>query len=166
MLTDYFHVQLRQGMEVVLPLDSAVEVITLNQKEICPIPGVSPALLGVVNQRGKLLWVLQLSDFLGLANSPNQVRLQDNLILLVVTTELANSSAIGRECQLACVVSALKGIVTLNSIKIKPVSARLAPNLGSFLSGVTEIEQSVVGVLNVNTVLSGISVYTNSSVSI
>ncbi|MBW4636763.1 MAG: chemotaxis protein CheW [Gloeocapsa sp. UFS-A4-WI-NPMV-4B04] len=165
MLTDYFHVQLRQGMEVVLPLDSAVEVITLNQKEICPIPGVSPALLGVVNQRGKLLWVLQLSDFLGLAKSPKQ-RLQDNLILLVVTTESANSSAIGRECQLACVVSALKGIVTLNSIKIKPVSARLAPNLGSFLSGVTEIEQSVVGVLNVNTVLSGISVYTNSSVSI
>lgn len=165
MLTDYFHVQLRQGMEVVLPLDSAVEVITLNQKEICPIPGVSPALLGVVNQRGKLLWVLQLSDFLGLAKSPKQ-RLQDNLILLVVTTESANSSAIGRECQLACVVSALKGIVTLNSIKIKPVSAKLAPNLGSFLSGVTEIEQSVVGVLNVNTVLSAISVYTNSSVSI
>jgi len=165
MLTDYFHVQLRQGMEVVLPLDSAVEVITLNQKEICPIPGVSPALLGVVNQRGKLLWVLQLSNFLGLAKSPKQ-RLQDNLILLVVTTESANSSAIGRECQLACVVSALKGIVTLNSIKIKPVSARLAPNLGSFLSGVTEIEQSVVGVLNVNTVLSAISVYTNSSVSI
>ena len=165
MLTDYFHVQLRQGMEVVLPLDSAVEVITINQKEICPIPGVSPALLGVVNQRGKLLWVLQLSDFLGLAKSPKQ-RLQDNLILLVVTTESANSSAIGRECQLACVVSALKGIVTLNSIKIKPVSARLAPNLGSFLSGVTEIEQSLVGVLNVNTVLSAISVYTNSSVSI
>ena len=165
MLTDYFHVQLRQGMEVVLPLDSAVEVLTLNPKEICPIPGVSPALLGVVNQRGKLLWVLQLSDFLGLAKSPKQ-RLQDNLILLVVTTESANSSAIGRECQLACVVSALKGIVTLNSIKIKPVSARLAPNLGSFLSGVTEIEQSVVGVLNVNTVLSAISVYTNSSVSI
>lgn len=165
MLTDYFHVQLRQEMEVVLPLDSAVEVITLNQKEICPIPGVSPALLGVVNQRGKLLWVLQLSDFLGLAKSPKQ-RLQDNLILLVVTPESANSSAIGRECQLACVVSALKGIVTLNSIKIKPVSARLAPNLGSFLSGVTEIEQSVVGVLNVNTVLSAISVYTNSSVSI
>ena len=165
MLTDYFHVQLRQGMEVVLPLDSAVEVITINQKEICPIPGVSPALLGVVNQRGKLLWVLQLSDFLGLAKSPKQ-RLQDNLILLVVTTESANSLAIGRECQLACVVSALKGIVTLNSIKIKPVSARLAPNLGSFLSGVTEIEQSLVGVLNVNTVLSAISVYTNSSVSI
>lgn len=165
MLTDYFHVQLRQGMEVVLPLDSAVEVITINQKEICPIPGVSPALLGVVNQRGKLLWVLQLSDFLGLAKSPKQ-RLQDNLILLVVTTESANSSAIGRECQLAFVVSALKGIVTLNPIKIKPVSAKLAPNLGSFLSGVTEIEQSVVGVLNVNTVLSAISVYTNSSVSI
>lgn len=156
MLTDYFHVQLRQAMEVVLPLNSAVEVITLNQKEICPIPGVSPALLGVVNQRGKLLWVLQLSDFLGLAKSPKQVQLQDNLTLLVVTTESANS-AIGRECQLACVVSALKGIVTLNSIKFKPVSAKLAPTLGSFLSGVTEIEQSVVGILNVNTVLSAIS---------
>lgn len=149
MLTDYFHVQLRQAMEVVLPLDSAVEVMTLNQKEICPIPGVSPALLGVVNQRGKLLWVLQLSDFLGLAKSPKQVQLQDNLTLLVVTS--------GREYQLACVVSALKGIVTLNSTKFKPVSARLAPTLGSFLSGVIEIEQSVVGVLNVNTVLSAIS---------
>lgn len=64
MLNDYFFVQLRQSLKVALPLDSTREVISLTYGEICPVPGVSPALLGVANQRGKLLWVLELGDLL------------------------------------------------------------------------------------------------------
>lgn len=163
-MNDYFYVQLRQSVGVVLPLESTAEVLSLTLGEICPIPGVPPAVLGVVNQRGKLLWVLELSDLLGLAPPSRRLQSQDKLTLVVLTTSSASSTAGQESRQLGCVVSALKGIVPLDSAKIKPVSARLSPTLGSFLSGVAEIEQSPVGVLNPDAVLTALSVPTNSLV--
>ncbi len=159
-VSDYFLVELRQSARVVLPLDRTAEVITRTPGEICPIPGASPTVLGVVNQRGRLLWVIELSDLLGLAPSPKSLQSKSNLIV-VLTAKSANSTAGQPEGQLGCVVSAIKGIVTL-STKFKPVSASLSPTLGSFLSGVAEIEQSPVAVLNVNAVLAALSVPTTS----
>lgn len=154
MLIDYFHVQLRQSIGVLLPLDSTIEVITLNPREICLIPGVPPAVLGVVNQRGKLLWVIELSDLLGLAPLPKQVRLQHNLILVVLASRVADAT-IRQSGQIACVVSALSGVVTLDPQKFQPGAAN-SPIHSSFLSGVAEIK-SPVGVLNVNAVLASLS---------
>lgn len=165
MLTDYFHVCLRQSVSVVLPLDSTAEVITVTLGQICPIPGVPPAVLGVVNQRGRLLWVLELSDLLGLAPSSRHLQFHENLTLVVLTTSEANLAAGQESQQLGCVVSALKGIVSLPT-KLKPVSATLYPTLGSFVSGMAEIDQTPVAVLNVNAVLTFLSVPTSSSVSL
>ncbi len=67
MSKDYFYGQLRQSKNILFPLESTEEVISLTYGEICPVPGVSFALLGVVNQRGKLLWVLDLSDLFQIA---------------------------------------------------------------------------------------------------
>ncbi len=106
MINDYFFVQLRQSVNVLFPLTSTEEVISLTYGEVCPVPGVSSALLGVANQRGKLLWVLDLSDLLQI--SSEQTRPQDNLTLLV----LNNSKNSGQ--QIGCVVSALKGIIPLD----------------------------------------------------
>lgn len=161
MLNDYFHICLRQSVGVVLPLNSTAEVISVTLGEICPIPGIPPAVLGVVNQRGKLLWVMELSDLLGLDPSPKRLQSQDNLTLVVLTASLANST-VGQSRQLGCVVSSLKGIVSLDPAKIKPVSAKLFPTLGSFLSGVAEIEQLPVAVLNTDAVLTALSVPTAS----
>lgn len=163
MSSDYFHVQLQQSMRVVLPLDNTAEVTALRAREICPIPGVPPTVLGVVNQRGRLLWVVELSDLLGLAPSSRRLQSQDKALTLVVITDSSAFSNTGQESrQLGCVVSALKGIVSLDSAKFKPVSARLSPNLASFLSGLAEIEQSPVAVLNTDAVFTALSVPTTS----
>lgn len=166
MLTDYFHVQLQQSVGIVLALDSTTEVITLTLGEICPIPGIPPAVLGVVNQRGRLLWVVDLSDLLGLAPPQRRLQSQDRLTIVVIAVNSA-SSTVGQEFrQLGCVVSALKGIVPLDSAKFKPVSRGLFSTLGSFLSGVAEVEQSPVAVLNTDAVLTALSVPTTSLVSL
>lgn len=105
MTNDYFCGQLSQSVKVLFPLESTEEVLSLTYGEICPVPGVSSALLGVVNQRGKLLWVLELSDLLQIAPDPKSRRSQDNLTLLLLTDN---------KQQVACVVSALKGIIPLD----------------------------------------------------
>ena len=162
MSRDYFHIELRQSVQVLLPLESTAEVISLTVGALCPIPGVPPALLGVVNQRGRLLWVVELSDLLGLAPSPRRLQSQDKLTLVVLTASSAHSTAGQESRQLGCVVSTLKGIVPLEPAKFKPVSARLSPTLGSFLSNMAEIGQSPVAVLNTDAVLTALSVPTTS----
>jgi twitching motility protein PilI len=109
MVTDYFCGQLHQSVNILFPLESTEEVISLAAEEICPIPGVDSALLGVVNQRGKLLWVLELSELLQIDPAQNHKKLPDNLTLLVLG---GNSGQ-----QIGCVVSALKGIITLDLAK-------------------------------------------------
>ncbi len=108
MIKDYFCSQLRQSVKVLFPLENAEEVISLTYGEICPVPGVSSALLGVVNQRGKLLWVLELSDLLQIDPDKKSRRSQDTLTLLVL------SDSQNSEQQVGCVVSTLKGIIPID----------------------------------------------------
>lgn len=107
MITDYFCCQLRQSVKVLFPLASTEEVISLTYEEICPVPGVSAALIGVVNQRGKLLWVLELSDLLQIKPDKKSRRSPDSLTLLV----LSNSHNLE---QLGCVISNLEGIISID----------------------------------------------------
>lgn len=167
MLSDYFHVQLHPSIGIVLPLDNTTEVISLPRREICPIPGVSPALLGVVNQCGRFLWVLELSHLLKLAQPTTRVS-QDNLTLIVLTSGSTDSTSGQSERRVGCVVSALKGIIPLNSAKFKPVPTKFASSIGSFLSGIAEVEHSSVAVLSVSAVLANLhtSVPTTSMVSL
>ena len=154
-MTEYFYIQLQQSTGLLLPLDNINGVVTLNQEQICQIPGLLPALLGVTNQRGRLLWVLSLSDFLEI----KQLRrnLSQHNMTLIVLTPTANSTREQAERQLGCVVSLLNGIVSLNPKQFKPVPEEFPTVLGSFSSGVAEIEQSLVAVLNVNAVFTALS---------
>ncbi len=59
---DYFIVELAQKTSTIaIPLEQVQEVISVNAVDICPIPGVSEAILGMMNQRGNLIWLLDLS---------------------------------------------------------------------------------------------------------
>ncbi len=65
---DCFVVELENSQFLGIPLDLIREVVSITPEEICPIPGVKQNLLGVINQRGKLLWLLDLSPLLSLVS--------------------------------------------------------------------------------------------------
>lgn len=157
MLDDYFFVQLRQSIKVVLPLNSVKEVISLSYGEVCPIPGVAPALLGVVNQRGKLLWVLDLGDLLKIPPSVENIRSQANLTLLILKNRL-------NERQVGCVVAALKGVVALDSTELQALDTQnFTPTLKSFSSAIAIVEQEAVAALDINAILNNIQTETFSN---
>lgn len=166
MSSEYFHVHLRQSVSIVIPLKITLEVITLARKEICPIPGVPPALLGVVNQRGRLLWVLELSDLLGLDPHKRKLQPQDDLTLCVLTAPQTRMPLSLQDASVGCVVSELKGIVSLTREQFKPVPEEFPPTIRSFISGVAEIEELSVALLNVNAVFTALSNDCNSLVSL
>jgi twitching motility protein PilI len=161
MLNDYFFVQLRQSLKVALPLDSTREVISLTYGEICPVPGVSPALLGVANQRGKLLWVLELGDLLKIPSSEKTIRPQDNLTLLVLND--SHNLSENQSRQVGCVVSTLKGVIALDSAEFQPVSSHISPALKAFSSAIALIEQEAISVIDVQAILNTIQTEISSN---
>ena len=163
MLSEYFHIQLQPNTELLIPLEHTGGAIALPVEQICPIPGIPPAVLGVVNQRGKLLWVIQLSSLLGLGQSDTSLRAQYNLTLLVLS---ATSRTTGEQesRMVGCVVSTLKEIIFLDSKQFKPVPAK-SPIFDSFLSGMAQIDRSLVSVLNVNAVFTALSNLDTSLIS-
>lgn len=69
LVTEYFVAQAGKTehddlYRVGLPVSLCAEVITLTPEQICPLPPVHPAILGVVNWRGQLLWTLALDQWL------------------------------------------------------------------------------------------------------
>lgn len=162
MLTEYFHIQLSPVIELLLPLEQTVGVVTLTLEQICPIPGVASTLLGVANQRGKLLWILDLSGLLGLVSSVRNAHAKTNLTLVV----LNGSAHVAREQdsrQVGCVVSLLKGIVSLDSEQLQPVPAEFPPALKLYGIGVAQIERPVTA-LNVNAIFTALSTCDRTSV--
>lgn len=169
MLTDYFYVQLRQSVRVVLPLECTKEVISLQRGEICPIPGIAPALMGVVNQRGRMLWVLDLSDLLKLPPSPAGLRswssMHDSLTSVVIAGLTTDKTApASTPLSMSCVVATLQGVVSLNPETFKSVPAKISPALRGFFTGVVEIERLPVAVLNINAIFKSAGAYGNSLV--
>ncbi|BAQ59684.1 hypothetical protein GM3708_89 [Geminocystis sp. NIES-3708] len=90
---DYFIVELNNDQKIAIPLDKVQEVMSISYNDICPIPGVKESLLGIVSQRGNLLWLLDLSrllyNFRLLNNSYSSstilvTKLEENYIGLVV----------------------------------------------------------------------------------
>lgn len=154
-MSEYFYIQLGRSQDLLLPLENTAGVVTLTLEQICPIPGVAPALWGVANQQGKLLWVLELSALLGLQAS-NRAKQNYNLTLIVLTASSVSSTREPTERQIGCVVSNLKGIVALNSQQFQPPLAD-SPSLNPYLSGMAEIEQTRVAVLNVGAVFATLS---------
>ncbi|NCO74694.1 MAG: hypothetical protein GW795_15565 [Cyanobacteria bacterium] len=90
---DYFIVELSQQQKIAIPLNEVKEVMSINYTDICPIPGVKNSLLGIISQKGSLLWLLDLSqllhDFQLLTNKFHSLtilvtKIEENYIGLVV----------------------------------------------------------------------------------
>lgn len=145
---DYFHVELRRAVQLAVPLTHTAEVLTLTRRQICPIPGVGSHLLGTIDRRGRLLWVLELGDLLGLPQKGTRRQSHDKLTLLELIAR--------NEARVGCVVSALKGIVSLDPDSFQPVPSQLHASVRPFLQGMTAVEGKRVAAIDVPSVLAAL----------
>jgi twitching motility protein PilI len=137
MIIDCFLVVLNSNFNLAIPLARTAEVLAFPQSELCPLPGVCPELLGVNNQRGVLLWVIDLATLLGQAKTalsrPNPA---ETTKAIVLTQE---------EWRAAAVVSGLKGLVSVDLDALAPL-----PQKG--LLGWLELDEQPVAILDVDAV--------------
>jgi chemotaxis signal transduction protein len=120
-MVDYFRVKLglsSQGRSpgegcLLIPLGDIAEIVTVQQREICPLPGVPKGVIGVLNLRGQLLWVMDLgqvkADYLPETRPNPQAK---------ATIVLLQSP----QGQVGCLVSTLLGITNVNPADLQPLA--------------------------------------------
>ncbi len=136
---EYFHFKLQGHAQFALPLSSAVEVLRITPQQICAIPGVDLALIGVTKWRGQLLWSVDLSALLKVrqTNSPTAGRPTSTITAIVI----AQAQPLRR---LACVVNDLKGVLSLSPEQIKPPSTQLPEAARDYISGIVPLEAPLI----------------------
>ncbi|MBE9040582.1 chemotaxis protein CheW [Oscillatoriales cyanobacterium LEGE 11467] len=146
MAQDYFRVRVSGSVQLAVPLNQIETVLQIDRRLICPIPGVPSGLLGVVNRRGILTWVLDLSHFLEL----EPLSAPPNRKLAAISLIPADSDAVPDKQtspkSVACIVEELEGIFT--PPKIKPIRKRLKSRLRPILVDLAYYENSGIAILN------------------
>ncbi|USR93056.1 chemotaxis protein CheW [Phormidium yuhuli AB48] len=168
---DYFKVRVSGEVRVALPLDAVDAALQLDRQLICPIPGVMPSLLGVINRQGVLTWVLDTRQFLDLPSGHSSPGLNlpgQAVKALLLTRELAPKASLtlpgdedeslmghdgppgrgaNRQRQtIACVVADLERVFTAS--RSRQVRQRLKPRLQPLLSQVVYDGHEGVAVLD------------------
>lgn len=124
---------LADEMNIILPVQASVEVITITTEQITPIPHMSPWVMGIYNWRGEALWIIDLGHLFGLTawhQQPNPVSLHSVLVL----RGAEDASATGRS--LGAVVGQVQDIQALDlNLLHAPSSALTTPQMAPFLRG-------------------------------
>ena len=141
---DYFQVQLYSdessslGQSVLLiPLSDIAEIITVQQREICPLPGVPQGVTGVLNLRGQLVWTMDLRLFNQGWSGAARKNPQAKSTLVLVGSE---------QGQIGCSVESLMGITTCHLGQQRALQP-LHQQAYAFCAGELELPNNRLGLL-------------------
>lgn len=148
---DYFIVELTNQKKIAIPLEKIQEVITVNYADICPIPGVKNSLLGLISQRGILLWLLDLS--LLLQNVPSFSNRLSSSTILVTKLGKNNVGLIVKK------LGEIKDFLQDNISQDNLEKSSSIPLLNEYLDSFIHNEKELLPILN----LANIQTYLNTN---
>lgn len=136
----YLQFKLNENTTAVLLVNFTQEVVVSPIEAITPIANKPELILGLINWRNRIIWVVDLARILGLESQSYPMR-QCNII--VVRRE---SETIG------LMVPEIKGTVRLNSDTIQPAKNQ-ASNVAAYLDGCIWSKDELNLVLNIQAIL-------------
>ena len=80
--TPYLSVRLTAQQSAVLPMDQVQEAIAIPTSRVTPIPNRSMCVLGLLNQKSRVIWVIDLPQMLGLQTQNLHVNQQYNIAII------------------------------------------------------------------------------------
>jgi twitching motility protein PilI len=120
------------SQSALLPTQQVQEAIATPVARITAMPNLPPAMLGLINRRSRVLWVVDLALLLGLPTAyPNSQ--QYNLVLMQVGT-----------VTVALRVSHIDGILSLPAQHLQPAPTHVPPGLVPFLRGCVRQDSDVL----------------------
>ena len=119
----YLRFQLDSQTPMLLPMNYAQEVVVVPAQKLTTMPNLPPCLLGLMNRRSRVLWLVDLASLVGLAPLDGSVR-QHNVV--VVRAGLMS---------LGLAVQEVKGVVRFTKDLVQSLHGSIAPEIAPYLQG-------------------------------
>jgi twitching motility protein PilI len=132
----YLKFQLCPQTFAVLSMRHVQEAIVLPARRLTPMPNMPACILGLMNRRSRVLWVVNLAQLLGLPTLDMAVQ-QYNLVIIQASSVL-----------LGLAVQKVEGITWFEADIIQSPLGQVAPGIVPYLSGCVLQQQAIVLVLD------------------
>jgi positive phototaxis protein PixI len=131
----YLTFYLNDRTPALLLMEYVQEVIIIPQSRLTPMPNMPECVLGLLNRRSRILWVVNLAQLLNL-NAPNSTTQQYQIVIIHVG-----------QVKLGLVVQSAKGVAHFPS-KSSQAPIELSGYLAPYVSGCIPQEQENLLVLD------------------
>jgi positive phototaxis protein PixI len=136
----FLRFSLSSGMSLLVEIDRVVELISIPIERVVPMPHLPPAVKGVYNWRGEILWIVDLSELLGSAATPQSYRnLQPTIVMSDRATEERGFAAAEQDrsqATIGFIVGEIAEIEYYDAARIQsPLPDWIDPDLAKWLRG-------------------------------
>jgi positive phototaxis protein PixI len=138
----FLRLQITSQLTIALSLDWVEETRLVMAQDLTPIPNMPPHILGLINTKGQVFWLLSLAQLLGVGTQENSQRYE----VVVIRAFLGADQQ--EELFLGLAVNQIKGSIRLEMNEFTPVDATVAPQLAPFLIGYAQTANESVLILN------------------
>lgn len=137
----YLKFQFGEQTSAVLSMSQAQEVFILPVGRLTAMPNMPPYVMGLLNRRSKVLWVVDLAAMLGLPEMLTNVQHYNSVII--------NSGSLS----LLLIVQAVEGVVRLTPECIQPPLGQVYSGLVPYLRGCVLLEKEILLVLDAEAII-------------
>jgi len=127
MIQEYCGVRVSTSLRLAIPTSHIQEILQLKSDEIAPIPGVISAVLGALNHKGNLLWVMHSEKFLRIKPTP----LGSRFLAVVISQQ---------NCRVACSALGIEGLLTIDDQKLVSLPDRLPKLAKQLFKGIAKTD--------------------------
>lgn len=132
----YLKIQLDRQTSALIAMSQAQEVILLPAHRLTAIPNMPPYVLGLINRRSRVIWVIHLAQMLGL----NETLTHGQQYHVVVIRDGSIS--------LGVVVQNVAGVIRIAPENIQSAQGQILKAFGPYLRGCTLLEKEIFLVLD------------------
>lgn len=132
----YLRLQLDAKTPAVLPMQLAREVTVVATSRLTAIPNMPQPVLGLLNQRSRIFWVVDLPQLLGM--TPLSVNLQQYNLAIVQ----------GRNIPLGLAIPKIEGVIRLEADQIQSPVGTVPSPLVPYLQGCILQDQDILLLLD------------------
>ena len=145
----FLKLHLEPHTPAILAMEQVQEVLIIPARRITPMPNMTECVIGLLNRRNRVLWVIDLAQLLGLQPLPTNTQ-QYNVVIIQA-----------KQISLGLLVQEVKGVTHFAHQLIQPPTELVTSALIPYLSGCIFQSEEVLLVLNAEAIVLSPTLYKN-----
>ncbi|MEM9216388.1 MAG: chemotaxis protein CheW [Cyanobacteria bacterium P01_F01_bin.150] len=147
----FLHIELTADLTVGYPMRLVEEVQTVSMNSIIPIPNMQEQILGLVQSKGYIFWLVDLAHLLGLPPLHSRRRQYEMIMTNLDSSSLNKtlSTTATDQHYLGFAAKKIRGTFRVNPDRISPVKSGFHSELSSCIFGIFDDNGKTIPLINV-----------------